>query len=146
MSKVEWKNLSPSSSWLDLAPNNSDRRQTTYGKTYSSAPSSANLVRRKHHLRASLRAPSDIGSEGDGHNIRRDRVAWQIVSQQLTLLLEQKRRLELTNQHRQSILSDKECKDHVHVPIDEIQQVKVKSTSIEGKLNRIESEFLILIL
>ncbi len=125
---------------MDLASNNRDQRQTGCGKTYSSAPSSANLSRRKHPLRASLRVTSDVESESNGPNIRRDRVAWQTIWQQLTLQLEQKRRFEITRHRRQL---DEEHKNRVNVSIDEAQHGKVGSRP-PLKINLIkELEFLI---
>ena len=54
-------------------------------------------TRRQDHARASVGAVSVAGSEGGGagHTGRRDRVAWQTVSQNLTLQLDQRRMSEL---------------------------------------------------
>jgi hypothetical protein len=134
MSKVEWKNRSLGTSWSDLVPNNTARRSTSYEKTSASAPTSANAGRRKNNFRASLRAIGNIGSQAKPVNfIRRDRTAWQIVSQQLTLQLEQKHRSELAARRSRPILLGEEHKDYVTVPIDKADDLKVPSATVEGK-------------
>ncbi len=125
MSKIEWKNLSISNSWSDLSPNNIPRRSTSYEKTSASAPTSTNAGRRQKKLRASLRAISNIGSKASPVCIiPQDCIAWQAVSQQLSLQLEQKHRSELAARRSRPILLDEEHKAHV---------MKVPSTTVEGK-------------
>ncbi len=129
MSNVDRKSRPISTSWSDLLPDNIARRSAS-----ASAPTSTNAGRRKNNFRASLRAMGNIRSQASPVNmIRRDRTAWQIVSQQLTLQLEQKHRSELAARRRRSILLDEEHKDHVTVLIDKAHDVKVPSTNIEGK-------------
>jgi hypothetical protein len=134
MSKTGWENLSTRTSWADLLPNNIARRSASYKNTCASAPTSTNAGRRKNNHRASLGAIGNIRSETRVINIiPRDCIAWQTISQQLTLQLEQKRRSELEVRRRRAILLGKERKDHVAVLIDEAYGSKVPSTTVEGE-------------
>ncbi|CAF3936314.1 unnamed protein product [Adineta steineri] len=94
--------------WVDLLPRNMVRRQETHLQTSRSAPSSANLSRRMNYRRASLFTSNDRETEDGSTNIiGRDCIAWQTMSQQLTLQLEQRRRSELTNLKVQSVSSNR---------------------------------------
>jgi hypothetical protein len=140
MSKIEWKNLSINTRWSDLSPNKIARRSNSYEKTSASAPTSTHVGRRKNNLRASLRAFSNIGSQASPVNmIRRDCIAWQLVSQQLTLQLEQKHRAELAARCNRSRLLGEEHKDHVNVLIDKAQDLKMSPTTAKGKSTYIHS-------
>jgi hypothetical protein len=133
MSKIEWENHSiPRTSWADLLPNNFARRSASYRNTCGSAPTSTNAGRRKNNHRASLGTINR--SEINPVNIiPQDCIAWQIISQQLTLQLEQKYRSELTAHRRRSIRSFEEDNDHITVLIDEADNSKVSSTIVEGE-------------
>jgi hypothetical protein len=134
MSKIEWKNTSTSVNWSNLLPNKISRRSTLCEKTSASAPTSTNVSRRKNNLRASLRAISNIGSQSSPvNNIRRDCIAWQLVSQQLTLQLEQKHRSELAARRSRPILLGEEHKDHAIVQIDKAHDLKVPPKTVGGK-------------
>jgi hypothetical protein len=135
MSKIEWENHSiPRTSWADLLPNNFARRSASYRNTCGSAPTSTNAGRRKNNHRASLGAINNMRSETRVINIiPRDCIAWQTVSQQLTLQLEQKRRSGLEARRRRAILLGEERKDHISVLIDKAHDSKVRSTTVEGE-------------
>jgi len=134
MSKAKWENPSTRNSWADLLPNSLARRSTSYKTTCASAPNSTNAGRRKNNLRASMGAISNTRAEiGVVNIIPRDCVAWQTISQQLTLQLEQKYRSALEARRRRSILLSEERKDHVTVLIDEAYDSKVPSTIVEGE-------------
>jgi hypothetical protein len=134
MSKIEWENLSNSTNWSDLFPANIARRSTLYEKTSASAPTSTNAGRRKNNLRASLGAISNIRSKASPVNIiPRDCMAWQTVSQQLTLQLEQKHRSELAARRRRPILLGEQHNDHATMIIDKAHDLQVPSTNVEGK-------------
>ncbi len=134
MSKSERRNLSINTGWSDLLPNKIARRSSSYEKRSASAPTSANAGRRKNNLRASLRAISNIRSKASPVNItRRDCINWQIVSQQLTLQLEQKHRSELAARRRRPILLGEQHNDQVTVLIDKTHDLKVPSTTVKGK-------------
>jgi hypothetical protein len=135
MSKSQGKNRPTRTSWANILPNNIARRSTIDKQTCTSAPSSTNVGRRKNNHRASLGAM--IRSEINPVNIiPRDCVAWQTISQQLTLQLEEKYRSQLVAHRRRSILSSEERNDHITVLIDEANDSKMSSTIVEG-----ESEF-----
>jgi K+-sensing histidine kinase KdpD len=134
MSKVEWKNLSPNTSRSDIASTNTNGQQTLYQKICASAPTSANVRRRKSNLRISPHASSSSRLETSSSNIiPRDCITWQIISQQLSLQLEQKYRAKMTASYGRVILSDEEHSDHVTVLTDNSHDLKVPSTAVEGK-------------
>lgn len=123
MSKVAWENLTINTSWDELPSVNVVRQQKSNMKTSSSAPTSANISRRKNHLRASLSGASDNGSDVVPINtIPRDCIAWQTMSQQLSLQLEQSRRSDLAANRNRAILLGDEHKDHVIVPIETVER------------------------
>jgi hypothetical protein len=131
MSKPERKNLSARTSWANLLPNNFVGRSTSFRETCATAPPSTNAGHRNNNHRASLGAISNVRSEI--RVIPRDCVAWQIVSQQLTLQLEQKYRSELQARRRRSTLLSEERKGHATVLIDQAYGSKVPSTTVEGE-------------
>jgi hypothetical protein len=132
MSRSQVKNRSIQTGCADLLPNNIAHRPTSDKETCTSAPSSANVGRRKNNHRASLGTINR--SEINPVNIiPQDCIAWQIISQQLTLQLEQKYRSELTAHRRRSIRSFEEDNDHITVLIDEADNSKVSSTIVEGE-------------
>lgn len=135
MSKIQWKNLPPSISSANLLPDNVTCRQTAYLKTCSSAPSSANAGRRKNKFSSLVRAMSDAGSEGNSVNlIRQNFVAWQIISQQLTLQLQQRCRSELAARRSRALSLGGQRKYQTTVSIDEIQNLKGPSTIINSNI------------
>lgn len=131
MSKIQWKNLPNSTSHSNLLANNIPNRQTPYLKTCSSAPASANIGRRKNKSHSLVRTMSDVGSERNSiKTIPRDCVVWQIISQQLTLQLEQRRRSELASQRRNRTLSlNEQQKHHTTVQINDIHDFQKPSTA-----------------
>ena len=141
MSKIEWKKISPETSWADLSSLNVAPRLKPHLKTSSSAPASANAGRRNNRLRASLRVTSDNGAEDGPVNIvRRDCIAWQTMSQHLTLQLEQRRRSELAARRIRPTVSTEEHKDHVTVLIDKTDNLKMPSTTVEVKPSYFRSD------
>lgn len=96
MSGLGRKNSSSRISWANLLPSNTDRRSVPYEKKSSSAPSSTTVSRRGNNFRASISVVNDVNPDsGITNPALRDCVAWQMISQQLSLQLEQRRNSEI---------------------------------------------------
>ncbi|CAF1022502.1 unnamed protein product [Adineta steineri] len=134
MSKIRWNSVGRKSSKDDILPFNTGRRQTMPLKTSLSAPASANAGRRKNSLRSSLRAINIIGSEDSPvNNMQRDCIAWQTMSQQLSLQLAERRRYELARHRNRTISSPEEHQNHVTVLMDKTDVLKVPSKTTRDK-------------
>ncbi|CAF1216379.1 unnamed protein product [Adineta steineri] len=134
MSKIRWNSVGRKSSKDDILPFNTGRRQTMPVKTSLSAPSSANAGRRKNSLRSSLRAINIIGSDDSPvYNMRQDCIAWQTMSQHLSLQLAERRRYELARHRNRMISSPEEHQNHVTVLMDKTDVLKVPSKTTRDK-------------
>jgi magnesium-transporting ATPase (P-type) len=130
MSKFDLKNIPSTASRMDLLPGTVTHRQPL------SAPSTSRLNRRISNLNVALRSNSDIGSTtGLAHSIRRNSVAWQTMSQHLTLQLEQWRRSQSVahRRRRRPKSAPEEEKDHITMLIDEGYDSKGRSTTIQDQ-------------
>jgi hypothetical protein len=132
MSKFDLRNIPSTSSQMDLLPGTFADRHPL------SAPATTKLNRRVTNLGTSLRSNSDVGSTtGLAHSMRRNSVAWQTMSQHLTLQLEQWRRSQLAaRRHRPRPKSaPEEQKDHITMLIDEQHDLKVRPTTTRDQYN-----------
>jgi magnesium-transporting ATPase (P-type) len=133
MSMFELKPIPSTASGMDLLPDLPNRQQS---RTPSSALPSANVARRPSNLNALRRSIGIAEVENNvTDNRRRNSVAWQQMSQHLTLQLEQHRRKsELSSCRLQSIAASNERSDHITVPIDEEKSVvEVPAVTVKDK-------------
>ena len=136
MSEFEWKESQPKSTWTEFFTRNIARRQSApYVKTCSSAPGSVNVERRNNSLRGSLRVTKFNESEDNSSNVlQRDRIAWQTISQHLSLQIQQRRRSELAaNRKRMFEFDEENRKEVVQRKKNLIDDTKRSSTIIKGK-------------
>jgi magnesium-transporting ATPase (P-type) len=133
MSAFELKTIPSTASRMDLLPDLLSRQKS---RKPPSAPPMTNTARRQSSLTAVRRSIGIAETEsGSVNTMRRNSVAWQTMSQNLNLQLEQHRRKsELTSRRLQSISASNERHDHVVVPMDdekgveEVPAVTIKET------------------
>jgi hypothetical protein len=131
---MDEKKSPPKSSLTDLLHRNDPRRQTELLKTISSIPKSSNAGRRSISHSASSNRVTVIGTEDTPDNITaRDCIAWQTVSQTMSLELEQRRRSVMAIDRGGAILSDEEANNHVAVIINKTHGLNIPSGTIQGK-------------
>ena len=136
MFKNQKENSSNRTSCADLLPDNVVHRSKLDTKQCASAPSSTNVGRLQKKSRTSLGVINVNRSETDPVNIiPRDCIAWQTMSQQLTLQLEQKYRSQLAP----------EREDHTAVIINEanISEVPSVLVGVEFDENTVEDTTLL---
>ncbi|CAF1039319.1 unnamed protein product [Adineta ricciae] len=135
MSEFKWKENQPKPSWTEFFTRNVARRQSTpYVKTCSSAPGSVNVERRVNSLRGSLRVTKFNESEDNSSDVpQRDRIAWQTISQHLSLQIQQRRRSELAANLKRTFEFDQENRKEIVQRKNLIDETKRSSTILEGK-------------
>ncbi len=119
MSNFELKTVPSTSSRMDLLPDIKIKRQQQQPATTVSAPP---LAHRKSSISAALRTINPIEINNDsGSTMRRNSIAWQTMSQHLTLELEQHRRASELNSRSDRLKSlEGRRRTHTAIPIDEV--------------------------
>jgi magnesium-transporting ATPase (P-type) len=104
---------------MDLLPDIKIKRQQQQPATTVSAPP---LAHRKSSISAALRTINPIEINNDsGSTMRRNSIAWQTMSQHLTLELEQHRRASELNSRSDRLKSlEGRRRTHTAIPIDEV--------------------------
>ena len=134
------KDSSSRISVTNLLPSNSHRRLAPYGKKSSSAPSSANVSRRKNNFRASISVVNDVNPDAGATNpTLRDCVAWQIISQQLSLQLEQRRNSEIAARRIRPVSSVERYKGHAPAITDQTGDLKFRPATDDDNLSHLSS-------
>ncbi|UJR12114.1 hypothetical protein I4U23_016292 [Adineta vaga] len=123
MSGFQMKTIPSTASRMDLLPEQSNVRQPK--KKSSNIPVQLPSERRLSSLNAIRRSIGIVPPEDNPNEImRKNSVAWQTMSQNLNLQLEQQRRKsELTTRRLQSIVATNQRSDHVTIPVEEIKIV-----------------------
>ncbi|UJR08037.1 hypothetical protein I4U23_012314 [Adineta vaga] len=142
MSEYEWKENSPKSSWTGFFKRGVVNRQSApYLKTSPPVPVSTRNNRRSNSLRPSLRVVGVNDSEDNPSNVlKRDRIAWQTISQHLSLQLQQRRRSEWAKNYSQTQSSNGDTNKQVIHRNDKIDQLKDPSTIIRKKSSPLVSK------
>jgi magnesium-transporting ATPase (P-type) len=133
MSAFELKNIPSTASQMDLLPDLPRRQQPRIPPTAEPVP---NVGRRQSSLNAVRRSIGIVDPETSPNDaMRRNSVAWQTMSQNLNLQLEQQRRKSELNARRlQSISASDESQGHVTLPIDDEKGFeRMPSITIEDK-------------
>jgi magnesium-transporting ATPase (P-type) len=121
MSAFEMKNVSSTASQMDLLPELPSRKPRRAPAPPSAPPVVPNIGRRQSSLNAVRRSIGIVDPDiSPNDTMRRNSVAWQTMSQNLNLQLEQHRRKsELNSRRLPSLSAPDERQDHVTVPIDD---------------------------
>lgn len=133
MSSYQLKEVPSTASRMDLLPEIKVKRQRQQPTTTVSAPSPS--TRRKSSLGAALRTINPIEINNDSASaMRRNSVAWQTMSQRLTLQLEQHRRAsELNARSSRGTSLEDQRQAYTAVSIGEIKVSEVPTTDMEIK-------------
>ena len=131
MSSHEMKNVPSTASHMDLLPDLTRRQSPKSQPTTPLALSAPSVGRRQSSLNAVRRSIGIVNPDISPDDVmRRNSVAWQTLSQNLTLQLEQQRRKsELNTSGRHSLSASYERQDHVSVPIDDEKALE-RATSL----------------
>ncbi|CAF0772610.1 unnamed protein product [Adineta ricciae] len=123
MSGFQMKTIPSTASGMDLLPGQSNERPRK--KRSSNVPAQLPPERRQSSLNTIRRSIGIVPPEDNtNETIRKTSVAWQTMSQNLNLHLEQQRRKsELSSRRLQSIVATNQPSDHVTISIDEVEVV-----------------------
>lgn len=116
-------------SWANIIPKDVHDPQAKPSRTTSSAPSSGNAGRREYDLQGSRGTVSLYGTDVDPvHTMQRNCINWQLMSQHLTLLLEQRRRSQLVARRSTVMLSTEERNSIIKRATDQTPQMSRRIT------------------